>query len=77
MFAYNTSVHVNCETYVGRYRSWYDYVPPVFKVDQKIQRRLTRKLMYVAMPNAKEIELNIVSKHIERGPCGAIEVASR
>jgi len=73
-FAYDVAVHVNCGTYVGRYQSWYDYVPSVFAVDRKIQLRLTRSAMYVNVPNEKEIELSIVSKHIERGPC---EIAKR
>ena len=73
-FAYDVAVHVNCGTYVGRYQSWYDYVPSVFAADRKIQLRLTRSVMYVSIPNEKEIELAIVSKHVERGPC---EIAKR
>jgi hypothetical protein len=73
-FAYDIAVHVNCGTYVGRYQSWYDYVPSVFAADRKIQLRLTRSVMYVNVPNEKELELSIVSKHIERGPC---EIAKR
>jgi len=68
-FAYDIAVHVNCGTYVGRYQSWYDYVPSVFTPNQKIQLRLTRSAMYVPVPNQKEVQLSIVSKHIERGPC--------
>ena len=73
-FAYDVAVHVNCGTYVGRYQSWYDYVPSVFAADRKIQLRLTRNVMYVSIPDEKEIELAIVSKHVERGPC---EIAKR
>ena len=73
-FAYDVAVHVSCGTYVGRYQSWYDYVPSVFAADRKIQLRLTRSVMYVNVPNEKELELSIVSKHIERGPC---EIAKR
>ena len=68
-FAYDISVHVNCGTYVGRYQSWYDYVPSLFTPNQKIQLRLTRNMMFVPVPNQKEIEMSIVSKHVERGPC--------
>lgn len=73
-FAYDIAVHVNCGTYVGRYQSWYDYVPSVFATDRKIQLRLTRNMMYVNVPSEKEIELSIVSKRPERGPC---EMAQR
>lgn len=68
-FAYDVAVLVNCGTYVGRYQSRYDYVPSVFAVDRKIQLRLTRSAMYVSVPNEKELELPIVSKHMERGTC--------
>ena len=68
-YAYDIAVHVNCGTYVGRYRSWYDYVPAVFRPNQKIGLRLTRNMMYVDVPNEREVELNIVSKQVERGPC--------
>lgn len=68
-FAYDVAVNVNCGTYVGRYQSWYDYVPSGFAADRKIQLRLTRSMMYVSIPDEKEIELAIVSKHIDRRPC--------
>jgi len=72
-YAYDVSVRVNCGTYVGRYESWYDYVPPVLSPTQKIQLRLTRSLMYVNVPNQKEVELSIVSRHVERGPCAEVK----
>jgi hypothetical protein len=49
-------------------------VPSVFAADHKIQLRLTRSVMYVNVPNEKELELPIISKHIEHGPC---EIAAR
>jgi hypothetical protein len=68
-FSYNVSVHVNCGTYIGRYENWYDFVPSVLAPNQKIQLRLTRTAMFVPMSNQKEIEMSIVSKHREAGPC--------
>lgn len=73
-YSYDVAVHVNCGTYVGRYQSWYDYVPSVFTSNRKIQLRLTRSAMYVDVPYQKELELPIVSKHVESGPC---EIAKR
>jgi hypothetical protein len=73
-YTYDIAAHVACGTYVGRYRSWYDYSPPVFRPNQKIQLRLTRSLMYVDVPNEKEVDLNIVSKHVDHSPC---EIAER
>lgn len=72
-YAYDVSVHVNCGTYVGRYESWYDYVPSVFTPKQKIQLRLTRSVMYVNVPNQKEVEMSIISRHVERGTCAEVK----
>lgn len=68
-YVYDVSLHVNCGTYVGRYESWYDYVPSLLSANQKVQVRLTKRVMYVPAQNQKEIEMPIVSKHVERGPC--------
>jgi hypothetical protein len=68
-FTYDISVRVNCGTYVGRYENWYDYVPSELSPNQKIQVRLTRSVMYVPVPNQKEVEMPIVNKHVERGLC--------
>jgi hypothetical protein len=68
-FTYDISVHANCGTYVGRYQSWYDYVPAELSPHHKIQVRLTRSVMYVPIPNQEEVKMPIVSKNVERGPC--------
>jgi hypothetical protein len=72
-FSYNVSVRVNCGTYVGRYENWYDFVPSILAPNQKIRLRLTRNEMFVPTSNAKdnekEMEMSIVSKHREGGPC--------
>lgn len=68
-YIYDVSVHVSCGTYVGRYESWYDYVPSILSAKQKIQVRLTRSVMYVPVQNEKDLEMPIVSRHVERGPC--------
>lgn len=68
-YAYDVSVHANCRTYVGRYESWYDYVPSVLSPSQDVQLRLTRAVMFVDVPNQKELRMRIVSRHRERGSC--------
>ncbi len=72
-YDYDVAVRVNCGTYVGRYESWYDYLPSVFSPSQKIHLRLTRSAMYVDVPNQKELELNIISRRIERGACNSVK----
>lgn len=76
-FSYDIAVRVNCGTYVGRYQSWYDYVPSLFSPNQKIHLRLTRSVMYIPVPNQKEVEMPIVSKHVERGPCEATRTSAQ
>jgi len=73
-YTYDVAVQVNCGTYVARYQSWYDYVPSVLAANQKIRLRMSRRVMYVMVPNQKELELPIVSKRVERGAC---EIAKR
>ena len=73
-YTYDIAVQVNCGTYVGRYQSWYEYVPSLFAPNQKIHLRLTRGVIYVSVPNERQVELKIVNRHVERGPC---EIAKR
>lgn len=68
-YAYDVSVHANCGTYVGRYETWYDYLPSVLRANQSIELRLTRGAMYVEVPNQKELQMRILSRHEERGQC--------
>lgn len=68
-YAYDVSVHVNCGTYVGRYESWYDYLPSVLSRNQNIYLRLTRGTMFVDVPNQRDLQMRIVSRHLERGSC--------
>jgi len=68
-YDYDVSVKVNCGTYVGRYETWYNYVPSVLAPNQKVQLRMTHGEMYVDVPNQKEVEMRIVSRHKEHGPC--------
>jgi hypothetical protein len=76
-FTYDISVRVNCGTYVGRYENWYDYVPAELSPNQKIQVHLTRSVMYVPIPNQNEVEMPIISKHVERGPCESTRMSAK
>jgi hypothetical protein len=68
-YDYDVAVRVNCGTYIGRYESWYDYVPSVLTANQRIRLRLARGEMYVNVPDQKEVAMRIVSRHAERGAC--------
>jgi hypothetical protein len=75
-FAYDVAVHVNCGTYVGRYQSWYDYLPSEFTPNRIIKIRLTRGRMYVPLANQKEVEMSIVQKRVERGQCDSTNASA-
>jgi hypothetical protein len=76
-FSYDISIRVHCGSYVGRYQSWYDYMPVELSPNHKIRVRLTRSVMYVPIPNQKELEMPIVSKHVERGPCESTQTSAQ
>jgi hypothetical protein len=71
-YDYDVAVRVNCGTYVGRYESWYDYVPATLSANQKIQLRLARGTMFVNVPDQKEVPMRIVS-HEDRGSCSNLK----
>ena len=48
--AFEVSVRVDCKTYVGRYETPFNYLPSVFSVNQPIQLRLTKHVMYFDLP---------------------------
>lgn len=68
-YDYDVAVQVSCGTYVGRYESWYDYLPSLLAANQKIHLRLTRRAMYVNVPNQKDLQMRIVSRAAEHGTC--------
>jgi hypothetical protein len=72
-YDYDIAVRVNCGTYVGRFESWYDYVPASLSAKQKIQLRFTHGTMYVDVPNQKEVPMRIVSRHEDRSSCGGLK----
>lgn len=65
-YDYDVAVRVNCGTYVGRYETWYDYVPSTLSASQKIRLRLNHGVMYVNLPNQEEVQMRIVSRHEDR-----------
>ena len=69
-FSYDVAVRVNCEVYVARYDTSFDYVPAVFHPGQDIQVRTTRHVMYLDAPDNPEFRLPIVHRSAD-GSCPA------
>ena len=66
-YAYEVSVRVDCQTYVGRYETPFNYLPSAFTLDQPIQVRLTKHVMYFDLPNDPDMRMGIVRRSSECG----------
>jgi len=70
-FAYQVSVKVDCETYVGHYESPYDYLPSELAPNRPVEVRLAKHEMTFDLPGDREMKLPIVHREASRGsPCG-------
>jgi hypothetical protein len=61
-YAFEVSIRVDCETYVGRYTTPFNYLPGTFTVDQAIQFRLTKHVMYFELPDGWDVRMGIVRR---------------
>lgn len=59
---YDVSVRVNCATYVGRYKSVFDYVPSVFTPNRKVEVRLRNHVMQIDIPGEEKYTMGIVER---------------
>ena len=66
-YTYEVSVRVDCETYVGRYQTPFNYLPSVFTLNQPVQVRLTKHVMYFDLPNDPDLRMGIVRRKAECG----------
>ena len=70
-FAYQVSVKVDCETYVGHYESPYDYLPSELTPNRPVEVRLAKHEMTFDLPGDREMKMPIVHREVDRGsPCG-------
>jgi hypothetical protein len=67
-YVYEVSIRVGCETYVGRYETPFHYLPSAFAPAQRLEFRLTKRVMYFEIPYSDGIRMGIVRRHRE---CGA------
>jgi len=71
-YAYEVSVRVDCETYVGRYETPFNYLPSVFSPNQPIQVRLTKHVMYFDLPNDPDMRMGIIHRRAACGSAGYV-----
>jgi len=70
-YAYDIEIQLACNIYVGRYESATNYVPAVLAVNQPVDVRMYRHVIYIGQPGEDwDIELGIVShKHVKNAVC--------
>lgn len=61
-YSFEVAVRVDCQTYVGRYETPFNYLPSEFTTNQPIQVRLTRHVLYFGMPNDPDMRMGIVRR---------------
>lgn len=69
-YAYNVSIHVGCETYVGRYETPFDYFPSALSPNHSVDVRLTKHVMYFNVPGENDMKMPIVHYTNDAAGCG-------
>jgi len=64
-YAYEVSVRADCNTYVGRYETPFNYLPSAFARNQTIRLRLTRHVMYFDLLNDPDMRMGIIRRRSE------------
>jgi len=67
-YVFDIAVRVDCTTYVGHYQTAFNYLPSIFTRDQKIEMRLTKRVMYFDVPNYPDFRIGITRR---KGTCSA------
>jgi hypothetical protein len=74
-YEYKVAVRVSCGTYVGHYESYLDHLPAAFTPNETVPVRVTKHSMYFKLPD-RQVQMTILSRRLERGPCGSQEAMS-
>jgi hypothetical protein len=71
VFAYDIALKVNCDLYVGRYQSAFDYLPPIFARDHAVDVRVQKHILYVSLPDSdREVKMGIVThSRVKQASC--------
>lgn len=73
VFAYDIGLKVNCDVYVGRYQSAFDYLPPIFAANHAVDVRVQKHILYVSLPDSdREVKMGVVGHSRSKdGTCRA------
>jgi len=61
-YAFDVAVRAGCTTYVGCFQAALNYLPSIYTPDQKIEMRLTKRVMYFDLPNDTDLRIGIVRR---------------
>ena len=71
-YAFDVSFHLNCATYVGRYRSNIDYLPAVLNPNQSVDVNVDKGLLRVMIPGQGEVKMSVIRTEKDKsGTCSA------
>jgi len=60
-YAYDIGIRLDCEVYVGRYRSATNYLPSSFAPNQTVDARLHKHALYVSLPYSDwDVKMSVV-----------------
>ena len=68
-YAFEIAIRVDCSTYVGRYETVLNYLPPALAAGQSISMRLTKHAMYFDLSQDPELKIGIVRRKAACPPC--------
>jgi hypothetical protein len=59
VYSYDIGIQLNCTLYVVRYQTGLDYLPSVFSANQTVEVSPQKNVMYVVLPDGREVRLGI------------------
>jgi hypothetical protein len=67
IYAYDVTVRVACETYVGHYESSSDSLPASIANNTPVQARAGKHFLYLKLPSNQQMKMAIVSRKTDSG----------
>jgi hypothetical protein len=72
IYAYDVTVRVACETYVGHYESSSDSLPASIASNTPVQARAGKHFLYLKLPSNQQMKMAIVSRNVNSdGACAS------
>jgi len=71
--SYDIGIRLNCDVYVGRYRSSINFLPSTVAPNQTVQVLMQGRVMYISYANqTRQMKMGIVShKHLQDAACAS------